>query len=784
MLFRSVRYQVKPVIGMISKRTIIKHRRSLVVAIHLFLIPLANYLAFWLRFDGIIPDAERQLMIQTMPWLLLVRAFTFLPFRLYAGLWRYTGIWDLRNIILGVLCSTVLFYFLVHDPFGLELYPRSVFITDALLLIFLMGGLRMLRRLHQVLPALKPRTRVLIYGAGDAGEMIIRDMKSNARFYKYKPIGLVDDDPNKIGRRIHGIPVLGNRRQLQQIIAKKQPQEVIFAMPSAEREVLRQLAKSLQPLNVVLKTLPNLREIKNGQVNLSQIRTLSMDDLLDRMPVGLNLEPVRNLINGKRILITGAGGSIGSELSRQIASYDPEMLVLLHKSETALFGIDTELGRKYPSLKKSAALVDIKHKTPLREVFRQYSPQLVLHAAAYKHVPMMEYHPGEAVLNNIVGTCRLTRLAIEYKAEKFVLISTDKAVNPTNVMGATKRVAELYIDALERNVRNAKTRFSAVRFGNVLDSSGSVVPLFRQQIENGGPVTVTHPEVTRYFMTIPEAVQLVLRASTLTQGGEIFVLDMGQPVKLVDMARNLIRSAGLAPDKDIKISFIGLRPGEKLHEELVAADEKVELTEVDKILKIRPSGHIDQASLIDRILAMEKLAVAGRAERLIKMLCAIVPNFKPFGVNGNNNGDHRPNEIGMETATTKMQKILVVDDQEENLELLGDQLRAAGWEVILAKNGKEALEKVETYRPQVIVLDMIMPEMDGFRVARCVKQNPDYQNIRVVAATSLCSPGDRDRCLAAGCDDYVAKPFTTQQLQERLAAVLHPTLESLNKCIE
>ena len=768
MLFRSVRYQVKPVIGMISKRTIIKHRRSLVVAIHLFLIPLANYLAFWLRFDGIIPDAERQLMIQTMPWLLLVRAFTFLPFRLYAGLWRYTGIWDLRNIILGVLCSTILFYFLVHGPFGLELYPRSVFITDALLLIFLMGGLRMLRRLHQVLPALKPRTRVLIYGAGDAGEMIVRDMKSNARFYKYKPIGLVDDDPNKIGRRIHGIPVLGNRRQLQQIIAKKQPQEVIFAMPSAEREILRELVKSLQPLNVVLKTLPNLREIKNGQVNLSQIRALSMDDLLDRMPVGLDLEPVRNLIKGKRILITGAGGSIGSELSRQIATYDPEMLVLLDKSETALFGIDTELGRKYPSLKKSAALVDIKHKTPLREVFRQYSPQLVLHAAAYKHVPMMEYHPGEAVLNNIVGTCRLTHVAIEYKAEKFVLISTDKAVNPTNVMGATKRVAELYIDALESNVRNAQTRFSAVRFGNVLDSSGSVVPLFRQQIENGGPVTVTHPEVTRYFMTIPEAVQLVLRASTLTQGGEIFVLDMGQPVKLVDMARNLIRSAGLAPDKDIKISFVGLRPGEKLHEELVAADEKVEPTEVDKILKIRPSGHIDQASLIDRILEMEKLAVAGRAESLIKMLCAIVPNFKPFGVNGNNNGDHRPNEIGMETATTTMQKILVVDDHEDILETLGHQLTEAGWQVVLAKNGKEALQKLETYRPNVIVLDMMMPEMDGFQVARSVKQNPDYKDIRIVAATTLCSRADRDRCLAAGCDDYVTKPFTLQELQRHL----------------
>src|SRR5262249_21881245 len=408
-----------------------------------------------------------------LPYLVIIRLLTFFPFRLYEGLWRYTGIWDLRNIMLGVLCSTIVFYGLLLWGSSLGAYPRSILIIDTLLLLFLMGGLRLVRRFYQALPSLQPRIRVLIYGAGDAGEMIVRDMKSNAGFYKYKPIGFIDDDPSKTGQRIHGIPVLGNCQRLQQIITKKQPQEVIIAIPSAERKIVRDLVKSLQSLEVVIKTLPNVREIKNGHVNLSQIRPVSTDDLLDRVTVGLDLEPVRSLIKGKRILVTGAGGSIGSELSRQIASYEPEMLVLLDKSEAALFGIDTELGRKYPALKKSAARVDIKHTTPLREVFKQYLPQLVLHAAAYKHVPMMEYHPGEAVLNNVVGTCRLVHVAIDHNTEKFLLISTDKAVNPTNVMGATKRVSELYINALGCNARNAKSIFAAVRFGNVLDSSGS-----------------------------------------------------------------------------------------------------------------------------------------------------------------------------------------------------------------------------------------------------------------------------------------------------------------------
>jgi FlaA1/EpsC-like NDP-sugar epimerase len=611
------------------KALFLKYRRFLIISFHIVLIVPSNYLAFWIRFDGNIPERELALFFEMIPWLVLVRGLIFVRFQIYRGLWRYAGIWDLRNVIAAATVSTVVFYIPVYWIVGVEGYPRSIAIIDSLVLIFLMGGSRLSYRLWNSTKG-KSEKRVLIYGAGDAGEMIVRDMRNNGGSYYAEPMGFLDDDPLKLGRRIHGVPVLGTGDQLHEILRSHRVDELLLAIPSALPSLARRVLTQLEPYRIVIKTVPSSARGPGRKVGVRQIQDLSVQDLLERLPVGTDLTPVENLLKGKRILITGAGGSIGSELSRQIAQYHPARLMLLDHSESALYDIEMELQGLRPDMSLVARLADVKNTRALSQIFSQETPQIVFHAAAYKHVPMMEHHPTEAVLNNIVGTYRVMQLAVEHKVETFVLISTDKAVNPTNVMGATKRVNEMCVQAMAKNGRCAQSIFSAVRFGNVLGSNGSVVPLFLKQIEQGGPVTVTHPEVMRYFMTIPEAVVLVLQAATLARGGEIFVLEMGEQIKLMEMARHLIRLAGFLPDEEIAIQIVGLRPGEKLREELVAMDETIVPSEVDKIMRVQSGWVADVDSFTQKIEALERLAMDGQSRRALELLYEMVPTFRPL----------------------------------------------------------------------------------------------------------------------------------------------------------
>jgi FlaA1/EpsC-like NDP-sugar epimerase len=588
--------------------------RPLAMAIQLLLVAVSNRLAFLLRFDGDVPPFGDEAFWQMLPWLVAVRALVFIPFRLYEGLWRYASLYDLRAIAGGIGVSSIVFALLVQTPLGPPVYPRSVFVVDAVLLMILLGAVRMSHRVYAELSHGKRGKRVLIFGAGDAGELIVRDMR-NSSWNDYHPVGFVDDDAAKVGRRIHGVPVLGARRDLPRIFERYRPHEVLLAIPHAEPAEVRSIVRTLEPFKVPIKTLPALRDVIDGRVELSQIRNLSVEDLLARAPVGLDPGPLKFLIAGRRVMVTGAGGSIGSELCRQITKLKPVQLVMFERYENSLHAIRLELEDARQQFGLHPIIGDVTDPIRVEEVMRRFEPEIVFHAAAHKHVPLMEENPCEAIKNNVRGTRLLVEAAERCGVDRFILVSTDKAVNPTNVMGASKRLAELIVRA---HAEDSGTSFSIVRFGNVLASNGSVVPRFLDQIRKGGPVTITHPEIRRFFMLIPEAVQLVLHAAAQAASGATYVLEMGEQVKLIDMARDLIRLSGFVPESEIAIEFVGLRPGEKLFEELVGRDETVEPSSIDKIVRVTSAA--PRRDLLEAVARIENEAARERRDAVLQGL--------------------------------------------------------------------------------------------------------------------------------------------------------------------
>lgn len=612
-------------IYMAIKSLIIKNRRLFVSLFYLLQAAIANYLAFVLKFESLLFSDYLSQMVSYLPLILLIRFILYLSAGLYRDLWRYASVSDLIKIAWSATAGSIVFVILVRYVALDTAYPRSIYILDWLLFIIISGGIRLfIRILREYLNSEPSGKKTLIIGAGDGGEMIVRDMKNNPT-YAYKPIGFIDTDPYKIGHSIHGIPILGSNRMAGEIIKKYKPEEILIAIPSAGHKTIRDIYETYKPFNIPIKTLPKLSDVLDGKVSVSHIRLLSLEDLLQREPIRTNIEHVREYIEGKSVMVTGAGGSIGSELCRQIIEYGPSRLVMLDRYENTLHEVDLELRRKKPRALIYTLVGDVQDTKRLEHVFGEHKPQIIFHAAAHKHVPLMEHSPIEAVKNNIFGTKNLIDASIRHGSESFVLISTDKAVNPTSIMGATKRIAEFI--ALGIN-GSSGVKFTVVRFGNVLGSNGSVIHLFKEQIKAGGPVTVTHPQMKRFFMLIPEASQLVLTASAVGRGGEIFVLDMGEQIKILDLAENMIRLSGFVPHADIKIEFIGIRPGEKLHEELFDETEEIRKTPYDKLNMAVPNS-MPSASDIDLYLnAFGHVVDDNCHDCLVPTLKLAIPSFR------------------------------------------------------------------------------------------------------------------------------------------------------------
>lgn len=595
----------------------------------LFWVPVALVFAYFLRFNlEAVPEIHRSGMYLLLILAVPIQGTVYWLSGLYKGFWRFASVPDLIRILKAVGVGTLLLIGCCWLLTRLEGIPRSVFIIYPLLLVGGLCGPRIFYRWlrdHRLFSSSKqPGKRTIIVGAGRAGEMLVRDLLHQD---DYEPVAFVDDDKKLLNREIHGIPVAGETGELVGIVAGLDIELVVLAMPSAGRQVMIRLAQFCRESGVACLTLPSIREIKGMEVDSGRLREISLDDLLGREVIKLDKQAIDDYLSGKVVLVTGGGGSIGSELCRQLVGTNPDRLIIFDNSEYNLYAIDMELRKNFPELSFESILGDVKDKDRVDWVFSTFKPGVVFHAAAYKHVPLVESNPAEGVKNNVHGSQCVADAADRHGTEKFVLVSTDKAVNPANIMGATKRVAELYCQNLDYR---STTGFITTRFGNVLGSAGSVVPLFQKQVKDGGPLTVTHEKISRYFMTIPESVSLILQAGAMGTGGEIFVLDMGEPVLIKDLAEQIIKLSGLEPGRDIEIIYTGLRPGEKLYEELLHEGEDLQPTTHEKLL-LANSRKVDWVWLTEKLECLWMAATERNVDKLRAGLHGIVPEFNITG---------------------------------------------------------------------------------------------------------------------------------------------------------
>jgi len=621
----------------------------IVLAIDLLLLAASFYGAHLVRFDFEIPPNTCLSIKWILPLLITLKIFIFYFFDLYHGMWRYTSLADLFNIIKASTLSTLVIISIVLFKTRFQGFSRGVFVIDWCLTILFISAFRLsvrlyferfsdektLKNLFSTVLGLLPRRyygrkNLLIIGAGDCGEKIYREIRDNAQL-RYNVVGFLDDDSLKVGKKIHGVPVLSYISEINDVVKKIMADEALIAIPSASSNQMRNIVEHCKGSDINFKTIPGMGELIDGKVTINAIREVAYRDLLGREVIELDEKQIGAYLMGQTVLVTGAGGSIGSELCRQICRFRPKRVVLFERAETPLYEIELELKQNFVNINIVPLLADVQDIRQIKKAFENYNPQTVFHAAAYKHVPMLELQPWKVIKNNVLGTANIVEITNKFNVERFVFVSTDKAVRPANVMGASKRVAEMLVQS-QNGCGLSQTRFMIVRFGNVVGSVGSVVPLFRKQIEKGGPVTVTHPEATRYFMTIPESCQLILQTGAMGQGGEIFILKMGTPIKIDDMARDLIRLSGFEPDVDIKIEYIGLRPGEKLNEELIIEGEGILPTAHEKIMVLK--GLECNLQLLDgNINELATSAEAQNSEKIIAKLKEIVPEYIPASNN-------------------------------------------------------------------------------------------------------------------------------------------------------